>query len=352
MIRIELYNKLQLILPAYSKLELIATRKKKPLSEDVYVIGYCVISGLEDLRLRKVVKIPETQNETIVPQEQKEYLDNPENIDPIQLCLSLKNTVEQLKRKVSILSTHVSVLEDDLTTANDTIVSMRNLIDDGSVQDTSVAETIISNQGDATSQTYRLDDTHTDAGSAPSSNQITPSPQNNSPEHRPSDGNQQPLRENGFRLSNEDRRKIRRGWINNQLQSAHDVTHETSKPIVGRAQGVYRLQSADQPKPDINPVLDLVYVGRLAHSTSEQHIREHLTEIGVPHQTVADVLKLKCRNNKETSFCISLSDKNARDIVFDSTKWPSECVLELSNPVQIKRDSIKEVRVNIVPQVP
>ena len=287
-IRSELYNKLQLILPAYSKLELIARRKKKPLSEDVYVIGYCVISDLEDRRLRKVVKIPETQNETIVPQEQEEYLDNPENIDPIQLCLSLKNTVDQLKRKVSILSTCVSVLEDDLTTANDTIVSMRNLIDDGPVQDTSVAETIISNQGDATSQTYRSDDSHTDAGSAPSSDQITPPAQNNSPEHRPSDGNQQPLRENGFRLSNEDRRKIRRGRINNQLQPAHDVTHETSEPIVGRAHGVYRIQSADQPKPDINPVLDLVYVGRLADSTSEQQIREHLTEIGVPHQTVAD----------------------------------------------------------------
>ena len=90
-----------------------------------------------------------------------------------------------------------------------------------------------------------------------------------------------PLRENGFRLSNENRRKIRRGRINNQVQPAHDVTHETSEPIVGRAQGVYRIQSVDQLKPDINPVLDLVYVGRLADSTSEQQIHEHLTEIGV-----------------------------------------------------------------------
>ena len=132
-----------------------------------------------------------TQSETIVPQKQEEYQDNPENIDPIQLCLSLKNTVDQLKRKVSILSTCVTVLEDDLRTANDTIVSMRYAIDDGPVQDTSVAETIISNQADATSQTYRSDDTLTDAGTSPSSDQITPPAQNNIPELRPNGGNQQ-----------------------------------------------------------------------------------------------------------------------------------------------------------------
>ena len=66
----------------------------------------------------------------------------------------------------------------------------------------------------------------------------------------------------------------------------------------------------------------LVYVGCLSSSTTEQSIRLHLDEIGVRNNSVSDVIKLNCRKDSETSFCISLNDKSSKDIVYDSKSWP------------------------------
>ena len=55
-IRSILFDKVQLILPAYNSHELVIRRNKDKLCEDIYVIGNCVVSKLEDRRLKKIVK--------------------------------------------------------------------------------------------------------------------------------------------------------------------------------------------------------------------------------------------------------------------------------------------------------
>ena len=87
------------------------------------MIGYSVVNSLEDSRLKRITKSP-SQAELDDP---GEVLASQDNV--FQMCLALQKTVDQLKHKVNILSTRVGVLEDELTTANDKILTMRNRID-------------------------------------------------------------------------------------------------------------------------------------------------------------------------------------------------------------------------------
>ena len=112
------------------------------------------------------------------------------------------------------------------------------------------------------------------------------------------------------------RRKIKRGRPTTRLSTAENSSRD---PVVGNSQNGFKLKSSEIQN---NPNLHLVYVGRLAKNTSENDVRTHLHEISVTNQGIADVIKLKCRKDNETSFCISLNDTSAQDTLFRSEKWP------------------------------
>ena len=112
------------------------------------------------------------------------------------------------------------------------------------------------------------------------------------------------------------RRKIKRGRPTTRLSTAENSSRD---PVVGNSQNGFKLKSSEIQN---NPNLHLVYVGRLAKNTSENDVRTHLHEISVTNQSIADVIKLKCRKDNETSFCISLNDTSAQDTLFRSEKWP------------------------------
>ena len=66
----------------------------------------------------------------------------------------------------------------------------------------------------------------------------------------------------------------------------------------------------------------LVYIGKLDRDTSEDSVRCHLAEIGIDSDDIADIIKLKSKNNDESSFCISLNTMEANEAVLADNQWP------------------------------
>ena len=58
--------------------------------------------------------------------------------------------------------------------------------------------------------------------------------------------------------------------------------------------------------------------------TTEKALREHLTEIEIPQQCVADVIKLNCRKPEASSFCLSLfpDKEEVEEKVYNPSNWP------------------------------
>ena len=47
-----------------------------------------------------------------------------------------------------------------------------------------------------------------------------------------------------------------------------------------------------------------------------------LSEIGVSNSDVADVIKLRCKNERESSFCVSLNNRTSENLMLTTNKWP------------------------------
>ena len=56
--------------------------------------------------------------------------------------------------------------------------------------------------------------------------------------------------------------------------------------------------------------------------TSDRDIRNHLVELGIKNSNVADVIKLDCKKEYESSFCISIHGDQNKHIVLSEKSWP------------------------------
>ena len=91
--------------------------------------------------------------------------------------------------------------------------------------------------------------------------------------------------------------------------------------VLGTSTEQHRIQSAVTVYEQ--QATSLVYIGGLDKNTSEDEVRSHMLDIGVQNRNIADVLKLKNCSNSDASFCVSLCNKEAEDLVYNSSKWPS-----------------------------
>ena len=123
----------------------------------------------------------------------------------------------------------------------------------------------------------------------------------------------------GFQHSRGERKKIIRGLFQgNQTKSAKSEAkspHSTIKAVSHKVK-------AAEPQQPANKTC-LLYVGRLAEDTTEESLREHIRETGLNNTDVADVIKLKCKQPGQTSFCVSLNTKKAENSLYALMKWPS-----------------------------
>ena len=113
-IRQLLYQKLIGLQFMTDELELCNRRKKSALADDIYVIGYSVVSEHEHKRLKKVLKsktdagdITLTQGEPVNPRTEDSEL--------LVMCHSLREQVRELLGRVASLSSRVESLESELT---------------------------------------------------------------------------------------------------------------------------------------------------------------------------------------------------------------------------------------------
>ena len=318
LIRSQLFEKLIVILPTYNSQELYTRRKKKRLCEDVYIIGYCVVSGLEDRRIKKILKT-DPSNEGASSQVDTSTADF-DDCDLRQFCASMKSTIEALTTQVNRLKTRVGILEEDLTSANCVFLNLTkdtNLSQDmaaPNIEPTTKAETTEDQPDVAVLNSEGPESKSKKATPEPRQNRIIPpgQPIRNS-ETKKEDHNVQ-----GFHHSKNDRRKIISGQ-----RFLHAAPPGVKKsPIVGNSHQSHRIQSADYNVTEPSG-LALVYVGRLSSNASEDSVRSHLYDIGVTDNQLADVIKLNCRKDNESSFCISLNEGLAQNILFDSSNWPT-----------------------------
>ena len=66
----------------------------------------------------------------------------------------------------------------------------------------------------------------------------------------------------------------------------------------------------------------LIYVGKLDKQTSEDALRYHIIDIGLQQTDIADVIKLPCKNQHESSFCVSVNDELAETVLLSTGQWP------------------------------
>ena len=112
-----------------------------------------------------------------------------------------------------------------------------------------------------------------------------------------------------FRLSSNERKKIRRGLQASKLG-------QTSQTKVK-----FRVQAAASSRKQTPNYL--IYIGKLAKDTTIPSLREHLLNIGVPNEDLADILDLNCRINNECSFCLSVQSAEAKSTISDPLNWPA-----------------------------
>ena len=331
LLRADLFEKCIQILLSYNQYELITRRKKKLICEDIYVLGYCVVNGLEDRRLKNIVK-PKPANDSVISEADTSLQDN-EELDLRQFCVSLKSAVDALTTQVCRLKTRVGILEEDLTSANCEIQKLRsddNVVMTKTTQKCESRPTRVLGSGSQDSEkTSRNQARKPDWSISPKQPKteviISSPPQSLNDVASKRQTKYEPeisLQDQGFQHPKHVRNKIVRGQV--ITQAANSDVGLSSKIVTGSSHGNYSIKAAAPLNPDSESSGSvLVYVGRLAKDSTEQSVRNHLANIGVTVYQIADVIKLKCRKDNETSFCISLNDKSAHRILFESDNWPA-----------------------------
>ena len=118
LIRDKLYDKLLTTLPNSvfcQDHKLFVRRNKNLLIEDIFVLGYSIVSKSEERRLKKVMK-PASANNITLSTEDDNQITKTADKDIYETCIILKTTVNSLMGQVSNLCTSVKILEEEVTT--------------------------------------------------------------------------------------------------------------------------------------------------------------------------------------------------------------------------------------------
>ena len=145
-----------------------------------------------------------------------------------------------------------------------------------------------------------------------------------------------------FQLSKQERRNILRG-----VKGKNPARHMPTK-VSSISNRLSKSSSSPNCKYQIRASKTdqtsnfLIYVGKLEQNTTVDDLRSHLLQIGVLNVNIADVMKLKCRNEQESSFCISVNCMDAKDLIFTKQCWPEGVRIRKYN-MQKKHQTNKEV---------
>ena len=321
-LRKTLFSKLSEIFAQYKRNDLYARRSKSLLVEDIYIIGYSVISKMEDKRLKKILKgdpALESQSDLI------------DDKDIFETCVDQKISSEILRVRFNQLEKKVHDLEDEVTSLKLTILGLTEKHEQA---DVSLQGGEISDEDEDSSNDISVVSDNSEPGQpnqplepqiviknvlveSKSKAEVKPASTLSSNEK-----DTPKATESGFRYTKGHRRKIVDGPKKKPSSSRNSRPTEKPTAVTGCATVPLRVEAADNSEI-LQPRTCHVYVGHLARDTTEDAIRAHLNDIGVHENYIEDVIKLKCRKNTESSFCISLCDMDAETKVYDPSNWPS-----------------------------
>ena len=294
-LRCVLFRKFVEIFPQYKEQELISRRSKQLLTEDVYIIGYSVINKKEDRRFKNILK----------GEMPSEVTASPEIIDINRLyetCLELQEMVDILKVRVNGHEKRIEELEDENTRLKLTLVEKIEKTDEKQ------AET-------STDHTELLEDENTSPNKLLKTQSQTEDKKTNEKVEKDEKEKEEP-----FRHTTAYRRKILKAKEPN-CNCKQQKSDSNRSAVLGTSIEQHRIKSAVPGY--VKQATSLVYIGGLDQNTSEDEVWSHILDIGVQNRNIADVLKLKNRSNSDASFCVSICNKEAEDLVYNSSKWPS-----------------------------
>ena len=302
-LRKRLFNQLTEVMPTIQEHELCHRKKSKIMAEDVYIIGNSLVNGREDRRLKKILKpLKEKTNEI---SEHNGSLDascledkdsSMSNSSLLQMCVDLKLSVKVLVGKVESLQAQVEKLESEATAMK---LSIKLLSDNKKIQKGTLGPNDLIVEAEI----------HADVNGETHVPETLESLKDNTPFHHTS----------------AERRNILRGVKRNHGTAENSkITVSNRFDVLGNSTKQSGIQAAPLLRSNQLPAetSHLIYVGRLAQRTSARDLRCHLLQSGVTNEDIADVIKLKCRNEWESSFCISVNTNEAKERVFQENNWP------------------------------
>ena len=315
-IRKILFGKLLKVFPL-DNYDLSERRKASCLAEDVYLLGFSLVSKRQHTRLKKILKKNPKDTTSVEKSCASDDANNLAEIKPtdkvdsgelLAACLSLQKTVKDLNIQVKELTQRVNILEGQ--------VGVLKSAEEGPIAE---SETISNSTIVSCSQ--------------PSNVSLSNTRQIIAEVHRDVDGiEQMPV------LNRDDK-------SSDSVKS--DVFRHTDRDrkniLVGKRRFV-KLKAAASDSKDKTQTC-LVYVGKLSRETREDVIRSYLQEIGVDKDDIADILRLKTRNENESSFRISLNTREAAGTALKESNWPKGVrVRTFRHPYEKRQTSRNPVR--------
>ena len=107
--------------------ELIKRKKQNTLIDDIYVIGYSLVNGLEDRKIKKVLKADnENCNDSL--NESNTLISDPSNRALITICAELKAAVRKLENNIKTLGARITEVEDENSECLKCLILTRQMI--------------------------------------------------------------------------------------------------------------------------------------------------------------------------------------------------------------------------------
>ena len=295
-----------ILLPEYNNKYLFARRKSHTLAEDIYILGYSVVSKLQHKDLYRIFKDANPDENSI----NEVGCKSEEFSEILDVVAALKEQVNQLTQTVTNLRKRMETVEGVLTekqlleldAANSLKSYKDNMTGSEEVDTDEVSATMNGNQSN--DEQAIIENNVASAAKKPNETfvqviQTDPKPV-----------------EDDFRHSRGQRKDIRRG--------KHKVKSSQRPSIIGRSEERHQVKAASK-HPVTSKEHSLVYIGKLSHDTDEQAVRNQLVDCGITQ--VADVIKLNCRKPDEASFCVSLYGSEAENAVYSPDNWPAGIIV-------------------------
>ena len=130
-LRSHLFDKIKTIPPEsdFSEgFDLYDRRKKKGLSEDIFIMGSCVVHEIEDARLKRILK-PNSVSANLINNSISVDEQNPEpdSSEILQTCAVMKKCMTDMTKQLELLNTRVANLEGEITVLKCTVIQLTRL---------------------------------------------------------------------------------------------------------------------------------------------------------------------------------------------------------------------------------